>query len=66
MVDVEHGDAEADVDGIDFAGAQATREAVCAGLAGQIAPDVEVALNRPGTPDWLLARPPQLVARSTT
>lgn len=58
---MEYGDAE--VDAIDFAGAKATREAMRAGLAGQLAPDVAAALQRPGTPDWLLARPPQLVAR---
>ncbi|MFD9566036.1 hypothetical protein [Streptomyces sp. NPDC059994] len=60
---MEHGDADAEIDAIDFAGAKATREAMRAGLAGQIAPDVAAALDRPGTPDWLLARPPQLVAR---
>ncbi|MEU5437263.1 hypothetical protein AB0G73_28330 [Streptomyces sp. NPDC020719] len=60
---MERGEAETDVDGIDFAGAQATREAMRADLAGRIAPDVAAALQRPGTPDWLLARPPQLVAR---
>ncbi|MFF1482122.1 hypothetical protein ACFVYD_31990 [Streptomyces sp. NPDC058301] len=60
---MEHGDADAEIDAIDFAGAKATREAMRADLAGQVAPDVAAALDRPGTPDWLLARPPQLVAR---
>lgn len=48
---------------IDFDGAAATRGEILQALQGQLDADVLEALQQPGTPDWLLARPFQVVER---
>ncbi|MET9777675.1 hypothetical protein ABZ023_26030 [Streptomyces sp. NPDC006367] len=51
---------DADID-IDFDGAAATRGEILQTLQGQLDEDVLQALEQPGTPDWLLAQPFQVV-----
>ncbi|MFF5019524.1 hypothetical protein [Streptomyces sp. NPDC001165] len=46
---------------IDFDGAAATRSEILHTLQGQLDADVLHALQQPGTPDWLLAQPFQVV-----
>ena len=55
-------DHDADID-IDFDGAAVTRGEILQSLQGQLDEDVLQALQEPGTPDWLLARPFQIVER---
>lgn len=56
--------AEHDADlNIDFDGAAATRGDILQTLQGQLDDDVLRALQQPGTPDWLLAQPFQVVER---
>ncbi|QDN54201.1 hypothetical protein [Streptomyces sp. S1D4-20] len=55
---------DADIDlAIDFDGAAATRGEILQTLEGQLDADVVQALQQPGTPDWLLAQPFQVVER---
>lgn len=53
---------EHDID-IDFDGAAATRGEILQTLEGRLDDDVLQALKQPGTPDWLLAQPFQVVER---
>jgi hypothetical protein len=53
---------DADID-IDFEGAAATRGEILQTLQGQLDDDVLQALRQPGTPDWLLAQPFQVVEK---
>ncbi|MFD7552456.1 hypothetical protein [Streptomyces sp. NPDC059816] len=48
---------------IDFDGAAATRAEILQALRGQVDDDVLLALQQPGTPDWLLAQPFQVIER---